>query len=42
MSYVFGFKLIMGVQGIWYGLSIGLTFAAILLFLRFNHVSKKL
>ena len=42
MSYVFGFKLNMGVQGIWYGLSIGLTFAAILLFLRFNHVSKKL
>ena len=42
MSYVFGFKLNMGVQGIWYGLSIGLTFAAILLFLRFNHISKKL
>lgn len=41
MSYVFAFKLNMGILGIWYGLSLGLTSAALLLFLRFNKVSKK-
>lgn len=41
MSYVFAFKLNMGILGIWYGLSLGLTSAAMLLFLRFNKVSKK-
>lgn len=41
-SYIFAFKLGLGVQGIWYGLSIGLTVTAILLFLRFNYVSKKI
>jgi MATE family multidrug resistance protein len=42
MSYVFAFKLNLGVQGIWYGLSLGLTIAAVLLFLRFNYVSKRI
>lgn len=42
MSYVFAFKLNYGVLGIWYGLSLGLTTAAILLFLRFNYVSKRI
>jgi multidrug resistance protein, MATE family len=42
MSYVFGFKLHLGEQGVWYGLSLGLTIAAILLFLRFNYVSKRI
>lgn len=41
MSYIFAFKLNYGVMGIWYGLSIGLTIAALLLFLRFNYVSKR-
>lgn len=31
----------MGVEGIWYGLLLGLTIAAILLTLRFNHISKQ-
>jgi len=41
MSYVFAFKLNYGVLGVWYGLSLGLTMAAVLLFLRFNYVSKR-
>jgi len=41
-SYVFAFVLGFGVQGIWYGLTIALTMAAILLFLRFNYVTRKM
>lgn len=40
MSYFLGFKMNMGVQGVWYGLLLGLTVAAASLFLRFNHISK--
>jgi len=42
LGYFLGFKLGLGVNGIWYGLSIGLSVAAILLFLfiRFNKISK--
>lgn len=42
MSYVFAFILDFGVMGIWYGLSIGLTITAVLLFIRFNYVSKRI
>ncbi len=42
MSYIFAFNLNLGVKGIWYGLLLGLTTAAILLFLRFNYISKKI
>jgi multidrug resistance protein, MATE family len=42
LSYVFAFRLQLGVQGIWYGLLLGLTVAAVLLFLRFNYISKKI
>ena len=42
MSYVFAFKWNYGVVGVWYGLSIGLTTAAVLLFFRFNYVSKRI
>ena len=42
MSYFFGFKMNLGVQGIWYGLSLGLTVAAVFLFWRFNYVSKRI
>lgn len=42
MSYVFAFMFGYGVVGIWYGLSLGLTIAALLLFWRFNYVSKKI
>ncbi len=41
MSYALGFTLGLGLQGIWYGLTLGLTTAAVLLFLRFNYISKK-
>jgi multidrug resistance protein, MATE family len=41
MSYVFTFKLNFGVQGVWYGLSLGLGLAAVFLFMRFNYVSKR-
>jgi multidrug resistance protein, MATE family len=42
MSYYLGFKMELGVQGVWYGLSIGLFIAAMCLFLRFNHISRKI
>jgi multidrug resistance protein, MATE family len=42
MSYIFAFKLGLGTQGVWYGLSLGLLIAAIALFCRFNYVSKKI
>jgi MATE family multidrug resistance protein len=42
MSYLFAFKLNFGSQGIWYGLALGLTLAAISLFLRFNYISKRI
>jgi MATE family multidrug resistance protein len=42
MSYVFAFKLNLGVLGVWYGLSLGLTISAVLLFWRFNYVSKRI
>lgn len=38
-SYVFGFVLDLGPQGIWYGLLIGLTVAAITLYIRFNQLA---
>ena len=41
-SYVFAFKLDLGVQGVWYGLSLGLICAAIFLFWRFNYVTKRI
>jgi MATE family multidrug resistance protein len=41
-SYALAFVFRLGVQGIWYGLTIALTLAAIFLFLRFNYVSKRL
>ena len=42
MSYVFGFTCNLGIQGIWYGLALGLLIAAVLLFLRFDYVSKRI
>lgn len=41
VSYVFGFMLGFGPEGIWYGLLTGLTTAAILLYFRFRRLSKK-
>ncbi len=41
-GYLLAFPLGFGVQGIWSGLLIGLTTAAIVLFLRFRHLTRKL
>ncbi len=42
IGYIFAFKLGMGVEGIWYGLLIGLSIVAITLFWRFNHLTNKM
>ncbi len=42
IGYLLGFKLDLGAQGIWIGLLIGLTVAAVLLFYRFDTLSKRL
>jgi len=42
LGYFLGFKLGLGVSGIWYGLFVGLSLAAVLLFIRFNKISKAL
>ncbi len=41
-GYILGFTLKLGVQGIWYGLVIGLSVAAMLLFFRFRSLSAKM
>lgn len=41
LGYVLGILLNLGVKGIWYGLTLGLMTSAILLFFRFQLVSKK-
>ena len=41
MSYIFGFVLDYGPQGVWYGLLIGLTIAAIALFFRFKKLAQR-
>ena len=42
ISYILGIKLEYGVMGIWIGLLSGLTTSSILLFLRFQYLTKKL
>ena len=42
LAYYLGFSLKMGGEGIWIALSLGLTISSVLLFWRFNHMSKKL
>jgi MATE family multidrug resistance protein len=42
LGYVLGFTFDQGAIGVWYGLLAGLSIAAILLFIRFNTLSKKL
>lgn len=41
MSYLLGFTLNLGPSGIWYGLLIGLTVAAIALFFRFKRLAER-
>lgn len=42
LSYWLAFTEGMGITGIWYGLSLGLTIAAVLLILRFNYISSRI
>jgi multidrug resistance protein, MATE family len=42
VGYVLGFVFDFGVFGVWYGLLLGLSIAAILHFLRFKHLTSKL
>lgn len=42
MGYILGIKMNMGAQGIWLGLLTGLTVGAILHFLRFKYLTKRL
>jgi MATE family multidrug resistance protein len=41
LGYFLAFELEMGAEGIWYGLLIGLSITAVVLFFRFNMLSKK-
>ena len=41
VGYLLGIKLNMGVSGVWYGLVLGLLTASILLFIRFQLISRK-
>jgi MATE family multidrug resistance protein len=41
IGYWLGIKFNMGVSGVWYGLVLGLLSASILLFIRFQLISKK-
>ena len=40
LGYVLGFTFNLGINGIWYGLSFGLTVAAIMSFVRFRNISR--
>ncbi|MCG8308036.1 MAG: MATE family efflux transporter [Cytophagales bacterium] len=42
LGYVLGFYFDQGAVGVWYGLLAGLSMAAVLLFIRFNNLSKNL
>ena len=42
LGYYLGFKLGWGANGIWIGLSVGLTLAAVVLMVRFNRMTRKL
>jgi MATE family multidrug resistance protein len=42
IAYLLGFHFNLGGMGIWYGIILGLTTSAIILSLRFNHISKRI
>lgn len=42
MAWIFGVYMNLGANGIWYGLTLGLLVSALLLYIRYNHHSKKL
>jgi MATE family multidrug resistance protein len=41
VGYILGLKLGFGVKGVWYGLVLGLAVSSLLLFFRFQFVSRK-
>ncbi|TRX56279.1 MATE family efflux transporter [Fulvivirga sp. M361] len=41
-GYILAFPMGMGVEGVWYGLLIGLTVVAVVMFMRFNILTKQL
>jgi MATE family multidrug resistance protein len=41
IGYLLGITFKMGVNGVWYGLTLGLMVASLLLFIRFQAISKK-
>ena len=41
VGYLLGIRFHMGVSGVWYGLVLGLLTSSLLLFIRFQLVSKK-
>ena len=41
VGYLLGLKLGFGVKGVWYGLVLGLAVSSLLLFLRFQFISRK-
>lgn len=42
LGYLMAFKLGLGIEGIWYGLLIGLSIVAVVMFFRFNKLTSKL
>lgn len=42
IGYFLGFSMGLGSKGIWYGLCVGLTIVAVVMFLRFNKLTKRL
>jgi MATE family multidrug resistance protein len=42
VGYILGLKLGFGVKGVWYGLVLGLAVSSLLLFLRFQFISRKI
>ena len=42
LAYYMGIPMGLGANGIWYGLTLGLLVSAVLLFIRFQYISKKL
>lgn len=42
VSYILGFEFELGQKGVWYGLLLGLSIAALFLYFRFEYLSKKI
>jgi len=40
VGYILGLQMHLGVKGVWYGLVLGLMVSSILLFFRFQYISK--